>query len=57
VQRAAERILGRRPDAARLLRSFACQQGLLQVYRDFCLNDASACEDCVFPEQLARWKE
>lgn len=56
VQRAAERILGRRPDVSRLLRSFACQQGLLQVYRDFCLNDASACEDCVFPEQLARWR-
>jgi hypothetical protein len=31
------------------------QQGLLQVYEDFCLRDASDCARCRFPEQLARW--
>jgi Protein of unknown function (DUF2851) len=55
VLRAAERLLGSRGDADSFLRSFALQQGLLQVYRDFCLRDTSACEDCQFPEQLARW--
>ena len=56
VQRAAERLLGRRPDAKDFLRRFALQQGLLQVYRDFCLEDASECHACPFPEQLARWR-
>ena len=55
VLRAAERLLGARPDGKSLLRSFCHQQGLLQVYRDFCLPDDSGCADCVFPEQLARW--
>ena len=54
-KRAALRLLGRRPDAAGLQKNFAAQQGLLQVYRDFCLTDDSACEECLFPEQLARW--
>lgn len=57
VLRAAERLLGGRRDAKSLLRSFSHQQGLLQVYRDFCLNDTSACEDCLFPGQLARWPD
>jgi len=32
------------------------QQGLLQIYDDFCLEDASDCRDCPFPEQLAQWR-
>jgi Protein of unknown function (DUF2851) len=32
------------------------QQGLLQVYEDFCLEDDSACVDCPFPERLAQWQ-
>lgn len=32
------------------------QQGLLQIYRDFCLEDHSECEECPFPEQLLQWK-
>ncbi len=31
------------------------QQALLQIYSDFCLEDASECADCPFPEQLAQW--
>lgn len=31
------------------------QQGLIQVYEDFCLQDDSACENCPFPERLAQW--
>ena len=32
------------------------QQGLLQIYQDFCLEDASDCQDCPFPEQLLQWQ-
>ncbi len=32
------------------------QQGLLQLFHDFCLNDKSACQQCQFPELVKRWK-
>jgi len=41
--------------AAHLLRSAAMQQGLLQIYEDFCQHDATDCARCRFPEQLAKW--
>jgi hypothetical protein len=31
------------------------QQGLLQVFRDYCQTDCSNCGDCTFPELVARW--
>lgn len=31
------------------------QQGLLQIYEDFCLEDDSACTNCPFPERLKDW--
>jgi Protein of unknown function (DUF2851) len=31
------------------------QQGLLQIYEDFCLEDDSSCENCPFPERLLQW--
>ena len=55
VEIAATRLFG---DSARrhtLLKSAALQQGLLQIYEDFCMQDASDCARCPFPEQLARW--
>lgn len=56
VELAALRLFGL--DSARanlLLKSAANQQGLLQIYEDFCQQDASDCLRCRFPEQLARW--
>ena len=32
------------------------QQALLQIYADFCLEDASECAECPFPEQLRQWQ-
>jgi hypothetical protein len=29
------------------------QQALLQIYDDFCMQDASDCARCPFPEQVA----
>jgi hypothetical protein len=56
VEIAALRLFG--PDSPRaneLLRSAAMQQGLLQVYEDFCMQDTSDCIRCRFPEQLSKW--
>lgn len=55
VRRAATRLLGERPDRARFHRRLWQHQALLQVYHDFCLEDASECRDCPFPEQLFDW--
>jgi hypothetical protein len=58
---AALRLFGNDPAtdgparAKRHLRTLAGQQGLLQVYEDFCLRDCSNCQDCPFPEQLRQW--
>ena len=32
------------------------QQGLLQIFRDYCQADCSQCRDCTFPELVARWE-
>ena len=32
------------------------QQGLLQLFRDYCQTDCSQCKDCQFPELVKRWK-
>ncbi|MEA3187867.1 MAG: hypothetical protein QOD99_1697 [Chthoniobacter sp.] len=39
-----------------LLRTAAHQQGLLQIYEDFCMQDDSDCARCDFPRQLAHWR-
>src|SRR5690606_41988089 len=52
---AALRLLGDATTRAELLGVVAAQQGLLQVYEDFCLQDATDCARCRFPEQLAKW--
>lgn len=56
VETAALRLFGvDSPRSASLLRSAAMQQGLLQIYEDFCQHDASDCAHCRFPTQLAKW--
>ena len=55
VEVAALRLFADSPRAAEFLKFAALQQGLLQVYEDFCLRDASDCELCPFPRQLAGW--
>lgn len=49
----AHRLFGQRPP--RGIRTAARQQGLLQVFHDFCLNDRSACAQCKFPEVAAQF--
>jgi hypothetical protein len=55
VEVAALRLFGARDLGRALLRNAAMQQGLLQIYEDFCMRDASDCDRCLFPGQLAKW--
>jgi hypothetical protein len=55
VEVAALRLFGEGPRQREFLKFAALQQGLLQVYEDFCLRDASDCARCPFPQQLAQW--
>ncbi len=52
---AAIRLFGDDPRQRELLQTAAMQQGLLQIYEDFCMQDASDCDRCLFPRQLAAW--
>lgn len=53
---ASLRLFGDSPLAPAFRKKLHHQQGLIQVYEDFCLQDDSACADCPFPERLAQWK-
>ncbi len=52
VRRASLRLFGQHPDKAAFSNRLFHQQALLQVYDDFCLTDASECDECPFPEEL-----
>ncbi|MGK0188855.1 MAG: hypothetical protein ACI9R3_004669 [Verrucomicrobiales bacterium] len=54
-RRAVLRLMGRRENAQEFTRYIYQQQALLQIYDDFCMEDDSDCEDCLFPEQLRTW--
>jgi hypothetical protein len=41
--------------ARRVAKTARQQQGLIQIFQDFCLNDKSACHQCQFPELVRRW--
>ncbi len=47
---AAARLLAKHAEARKLLRKTVFQQGLLELYEQFCSKDASDCRDCPFPE-------
>lgn len=55
VRRAALRLFGESPRAAKMQKRLFHQQGLMQIYEDYCLQDDSACADCPFPERLKEW--
>jgi hypothetical protein len=55
VEVAALRLFGEGARKTAFLRSVALQQGLLQIYEDFCLRDATDCARCPFPRQLTKW--
>lgn len=58
LRRAALRLFGNDRERQKLFtRYYHQQQGLLQIYDDFCLEDASDCHHCRFPEQLRQWRQ
>ena len=42
--------------APKQFREALVQQGLLQVFRDYCAVDCSQCRACTFPELVKAWK-
>ena len=56
LRRAALRLFGDHPRSAEFQKKLHQQQGLLQLYEDFCLEDDSACSTCPFPERLKEWR-
>jgi hypothetical protein len=56
LESGAARLFGNDPRRAFFLKTVAHQQGLLQIYEDFCLQDHSDCAQCPFPEQMQKWK-
>jgi Protein of unknown function (DUF2851) len=55
LETAATRLFGNDQRRKQFLRTGANQQGLLQIYEDFCMQDNSDCAQCPFPEQMAKW--
>jgi len=50
---ARQRLLG--SPSARILKTAAQQQGLIQIVRDFCEHSNAVCADCRFPELVRGW--
>jgi hypothetical protein len=50
---ARQRLLG--SSNARILKTAAAQQGLMQIVRDFCGHSNAVCENCRFPELVRGW--
>jgi hypothetical protein len=55
LETAVTRLFGDDPRQRSFVRSIVNQQGLLQIYEDFCLQDNSDCAHCPFPEQMQKW--
>ena len=56
LETAATRLFGDDPRRAQFLKTIVHQQGLLQIYEDFCMRDNSDCAQCPFPEQMRKWQ-
>jgi hypothetical protein len=50
---ARQRLLG--SSNARILKTAAAQQGLMQIVQDFCEHSNAICDDCRFPELVRGW--
>jgi hypothetical protein len=52
---AAGQLFQNPPLARRSIKTARQQQGVIQIFRDFCINDKSGCHNCLFPELVRRW--
>ena len=55
LETAGTRLFGNDPRRPQFLKTVAHQQGLLQIYEDFCMRDNSDCAQWPFPEQMRKW--
>ncbi len=55
VKTASLRLFAKEAKLVPLLKTAVNQQGLLQIYEDFCCQDVTDCLRCRLPEQLAQW--
>jgi len=56
ILRLASSQLFEQPSSARRsIKTTRQQQGLMQIFQDFCLNDKSACLQCQFPDLVRHW--
>ncbi|MEO0452829.1 MAG: DUF2851 family protein [Verrucomicrobiota bacterium] len=51
---AAVRLLGERPPS-KFTRKLLLQEGLIQIYQDFCMREYDACRNCEFPELVKKY--
>lgn len=57
VNRASQRLLGKREDTSLFLKKAWQHQAFLQLFQDFCLEHVEGCENCPFPERLKEWAD
>ena len=55
VRLAGQQLFDKPAEAKKHIKTTRQQQGLIQVFQDFCLNDKSGCQQCQFPELVQRW--
>ena len=55
VRLASDQLFNQTSTARRLIKTSRQQQGLIQIFQDFCLNDKSACRQCPFPDLIRLW--
>ncbi len=54
---AAAQLFGNMSTARPFLDTARRQQGLMQIFQDFCVHDKSICRTCQFPEMVHLWTE
>jgi hypothetical protein len=57
VRLAASQLFENSPLTRRSIKTARQQQGLMQIFHDFCVNDKSGCRHCQFPDLVRHWAE
>jgi len=55
IRLASGQLFEQPASARRYIKTTRQQQGLMQIFQDFCLNDKSACRQCQFPDLVRHW--
>jgi hypothetical protein len=55
IRLASSQLFEESATARRFIKTTRQQQGLMQIFHDFCVNDKSACRQCQFPDLVRKW--